>query len=110
MMILRPSVPTPALGRGIGPSFLWTASVTFPMMVTVVYLSAKLGQVTGRALFDNLRSHYPQWFLYIVLSGVLFGNTVEAGADIGGIASAVGILLSVPTSLTVVGVGVVLLA
>ena len=32
-------------GAKLGPSFLWTAPVTFPMMVAVVYLSAKLGQV-----------------------------------------------------------------
>ena len=38
-------------GAKIGPAFLWTAPVTFPMMVAVVYLSAKLGQVTGKGLF-----------------------------------------------------------
>jgi Mn2+/Fe2+ NRAMP family transporter len=27
-------------GAAIGPSFLWTAPVTFPMMCAVVYLSA----------------------------------------------------------------------
>ena len=96
-------------GAAIGLSFLWTAPVTFPMMVTVVYLSAKLGQITGRALFDNLRTCYPRWLLYIILAGVLFGNTVEAGADMGGMASAVGILLPLPTSWTVVAIGTVLL-
>src|SRR5690348_7080672 len=97
-------------GAAIGPSFLWTAPITFPMMFAVVYLSAKLGQVTGRALFDNLRSHFPRWFLYIVLAGVLFGNTVEAGADIGGMASAIGIFWPIPMGWTVVAIGVMLLA
>src|SRR5215208_3338356 len=38
-------------GARIGPSFLRTAPVTFPMMVAVVYLSSKLGQVTGKGFF-----------------------------------------------------------
>jgi hypothetical protein len=37
-------------GAAIGPSFLWTAPVTFPMMCAVVYLAAKLGQVSGKGL------------------------------------------------------------
>ena len=37
-----------AAGAKLGTSFLWTAPVTFPMMVAVVYLSSKLGQVTGK--------------------------------------------------------------
>jgi Mn2+/Fe2+ NRAMP family transporter len=37
-----------AAGATIGPAFLWTALVTFPMMFAVVYLSAKLGQVPGK--------------------------------------------------------------
>jgi Mn2+/Fe2+ NRAMP family transporter len=35
-------------GAKFGPAFLWTAPVTFPMMFAVVYLSAKLGQVSGK--------------------------------------------------------------
>src|SRR3954464_4996155 len=79
-------------GAALGPSFLWTAPVTFPMMVTVVYLSAKLGQVAGKGLFEVIRDHYPKWLLQVALVGVLIGNVIEAGADIGGMAAAVGIL------------------
>jgi Mn2+/Fe2+ NRAMP family transporter len=79
-------------GAQIGPSFLWTAPVTFPMMVAVVYLSSKLGQVTGKGLFDVIRDHYPRWVLQAALIGVIIGNTIEAGADIGGMAAAIGVL------------------
>jgi Mn2+/Fe2+ NRAMP family transporter len=81
-----------AAGAKLGPSFLWTAPVTFPMMCSVVYLSAKLGQVTGRGLFHIIRDYYPRWLLYPVLVGVLIGNTIEAGADIGAMAAAVNVL------------------
>src|ERR1044071_4718745 len=77
-----------AAGAKVGPAILWTAPVTFPMMFAVVYLSAKLGQVAGRGLFHAIRDYYPRWILYPTLVGVLIGNTIEAGADLGGIAAA----------------------
>ena len=83
-------------GAKFGPSFLWTAPVTFPMMFAVVYLSSKLGQVAGKGLFDVIRDHYPKWILQCTLIGVLIGNTIEAGADIGAMAAAINIFLPVP--------------
>jgi NRAMP (natural resistance-associated macrophage protein)-like metal ion transporter len=98
-------------GARIGPSFLWVAPVTFPMMVTVVYLSSKLGQVTGKGLFDVIREHYPRWVLYLALIGVLVGNTISAGADIGGIAAAIGVLApDVPQVYIVVPITLAILA
>src|SRR4051794_15080192 len=76
-------------GAALGTSFLWTAPVTFPMMFAVVYLSAKLGQVTGLGLFDVIRKYYPRWILNLTLIGVMIGNTIEAAADIGGMAAAI---------------------
>src|SRR3954466_10743337 len=61
-------------GAKVGPAFLWTAPVTFPMMVAVVYLSSKLGQVTGKGLFELVRDHYPRWVLQCALIGVIIGN------------------------------------
>jgi NRAMP (natural resistance-associated macrophage protein)-like metal ion transporter len=83
-------------GARFGPAFLWTAPVTFPMMVAVVYLSAKLGQVAGEGLFAVLRRHYSRWLLYPVLGGVLIGNVIEAGADIGGVAAALNVVIPIP--------------
>ncbi len=98
-------------GAQLGYKVLWTAPVTFPMMVAVVYLSGKLGQVTGQGLFRVLRSHYSRWFLYLVLAGVVIGNTIEAGADIGGMAAAIGIMVHLPQwaiVLCVTGISLVL--
>lgn len=83
-------------GAQLGYKVLWTAPLTLPMMIVVVYLSGKLGQVTGQGLFRVLRNHAPGWLLCVVLTGVVFGNVVEAGADIGGMAAALGILFPVP--------------
>jgi NRAMP (natural resistance-associated macrophage protein)-like metal ion transporter len=96
-------------GAQLGYKALWTAPVTLPMMVAVVYLSGKLGQVTGEGLFSVLRSHYSRWFLYTAMTGVVIGNTIEAGADIGGMAAAIGILVHLPQWAIVLGVAAAVL-
>lgn len=98
-----------AAGAALGPSFLWTAPVTFPMMFAVVYLSSKLGQVAGKGLFAVIREYYPRWLLYGSLIGVLIGNTVEAGADLGGMAAALNVIVPVPIGWIVFGITVTIL-
>jgi NRAMP (natural resistance-associated macrophage protein)-like metal ion transporter len=89
-------------GAKFGTGLLWTAPVTFPMMFAVVYLSSKVGQLSGRGLFGVIREHYPPWILRATLLGVLIGNTIEAAANIGGIAAAIELLVPVPPTITIV--------
>ena len=87
-----------------------TAPATFPMMYAVVYLSSKLGQVTGKGLFHVLKEHYARWLLWPILIGVLIGNTIEAGADFGGMAAAINLFVPLPIPILVVGLGSIILA
>lgn len=96
-------------GAALGPSFLWTAPFTLPMMFAVVYLSAKLGQVSGRGLFRVMRDHYSGWLLYPTLAGVLIGNTIEAGADLGGMGAAINLFVPLPVPWLVVAVAAAIL-
>ena len=96
-------------GAKFGPSFLWMAPVTFPMMCAVVYLSAKLGQVVGKGLFDVIKDRYPRWILYPALVGVLIGNIVEAGADIGGMAAGVNLLVPIPIRILILPIALSIL-
>src|SRR5258707_11627868 len=73
-------------GAAFGPAFLWTAPVTCPMMFAVVYLCAKVGQVTGQGLFTIIRRRYSRWILFFLLATALTGNIIEAAADIVGMA------------------------
>ncbi|MGA3127501.1 MAG: Nramp family divalent metal transporter [Candidatus Korobacteraceae bacterium] len=97
-------------GARLGPSFLWTAPVTFPMMFAVVYLCSKLGQVAGRGLFAVIREHYSRPILYFFLITAVVGNIIEAGADIGGMAAALNLLLPIPIGWIVVGITLTILA
>ncbi|MDP4197633.1 MAG: Nramp family divalent metal transporter [Bacteroidota bacterium] len=89
-------------GAKLGPSILWVAPVLYPMMFVVVYLSSKLGQVTGRGLFHVIRRYYSKWLFYPMLIGVLIGNIIEAGADIGGMAAAIHLLVPIPQPIIVI--------
>jgi Mn2+/Fe2+ NRAMP family transporter len=97
-------------GAQFGTQILWMAPVVLPMMFTVVYLSSKLGQVSGRGLFHVIRDFYPRWLLWSVLAGVMIGNTIEAAADLGGMAAALGIFIPLSFPWVVALVAVVLLA
>ena len=99
-----------AAGAKVGPAFLWTAPVTFPMMFAVVYLSAKLGQVTGKGLFAVIRDHYSPRVLWITLIGVLIGNTFEAAADLGGMAAALQLVLPWRFEVLVTMIGIIIFA
>jgi Mn2+/Fe2+ NRAMP family transporter len=96
-------------GAQMGYGALWIAPAMLPMMVAVVYLSGKLGLVTGQGLFTVLRSHSSRWLLYAILIGVIIGNMIEAGADIGAMAAAFAILVHVPQWLLILGVSAVAL-
>src|SRR5919108_6300357 len=80
------------------------------MMVAVVYLSAKLGQVAGQGLFAVIRAYYPRWLLYTTLVGVIIGNTIEAGANLGGMAAALNLFVPLPIPWIVVLTAGVLMA
>ncbi|MGX1164054.1 Mn2+/Fe2+ NRAMP family transporter [Bradyrhizobium sp. USDA 372] len=97
-------------GAQFGTSLLWTAPITFPMMFAVVYLSSKLGQVSGKGLFHVIKDHYSSWVLWPTLIGVLVGNTIEAAADLGGMAAALGLFVPLPAPVIVSGVALAILA
>jgi Mn2+/Fe2+ NRAMP family transporter len=88
-------------------SLLWAAPAAFPMMVAVTYLCSKMSQVTGHGLFEVIREHYPRWLLHLTLIGVVIGNTIEVGADLGGVAAGVNLLIPIPIPWIVFGTAAV---
>src|ERR1039458_9292038 len=51
-------------GAVYGYAMLWVALLTFPLMVAVQLMCARLGMVTGRGLVASVRMHYPRWVLW----------------------------------------------
>src|ERR1043166_5551115 len=79
-------------GASLGLATLWTAIVTLPMMAAIQFICAKIGMVSGMGLAGVLRKHYPRWLLYVAILGLVVANTINAGTDIGAIASAINML------------------
>jgi NRAMP (natural resistance-associated macrophage protein)-like metal ion transporter len=71
---------------GYGP--LWTALFSFPLMVCVQLMCSRLGMVTGRGLAAVVRRRYPRWVLWSACLLLVVANTINIGADLGGMAEA----------------------
>jgi len=75
-------------GASFGYAPLWTALFSFPLMVAVQLMCARLGMVTGRGLAGVIRRTYPGWVLLGACSLLIVANVVNIGADLGGMADA----------------------
>src|SRR5437870_453685 len=83
-------------GASLGFSCLWLALVTLPLMATTQFISAKIGMVSGTGIAGALKRHYPAWVVYPAVFGLVVANTINAGADLGAVAAAVNLFVSVP--------------
>src|SRR5271169_5838542 len=75
-------------GAAYGYATLWIALLTFPLMVAVQLMCARLGMVTGRGLAAAVRTHFPRWVLWSACAILLVANVINIGADLGGMAEA----------------------
>ena len=91
-------------GATYGYATLWTTLAMLPMMSAVQYICAKIGMVSGKGLAGVLREHYPRAVLYPAVLAMVAANTINAGADIGAVAAAIGLIAPVPPAIFVVPV------
>ena len=75
-------------GAVFGYALLWTALISFPLMVSVQMMCGRLGMVTGRGLAGVLRRRYSKWILWGACSLLIIANVVNIAADLGGMADA----------------------
>jgi NRAMP (natural resistance-associated macrophage protein)-like metal ion transporter len=71
-------------GAAFGYAPLWTAIFSFPLMTAVQLMCARLGMVTGRGLAGVIRQRYSKWVLWGACTLLVIANTVNIGADLGG--------------------------
>jgi Mn2+/Fe2+ NRAMP family transporter len=93
-------------GARFGTGFLWTAPLLWPLMAAVQMMCARIGMVTGRGLAGALREKYPRQLLAVVSFALFAANTINVGADLGGMADAAGLLTGLPQSIWVIAFGV----
>ncbi|OUL78114.1 NRAMP family divalent metal transporter, partial [Paraburkholderia hospita] len=97
-------------GAQFGFNMLWTVLLTYPLMVAIQVVSARIGRVSGHGLATNLRRHYPRWLLYGTVVLLLVANTINIAADLTAMGAAVNLLIGGPTHAYTVGLGMFSLA
>jgi len=69
-------------GAQFGLNMLWPMLFTYPLMVAVQAVCARVGRVTGQGLAFNLREVFPNWAVVILVALLFVANTINIGADI----------------------------
>jgi NRAMP (natural resistance-associated macrophage protein)-like metal ion transporter len=90
------------LGYGIG----WTMLLSFPLMVAIQEISARVGRVTGHGISGNVCRHYSPWLLNVVVVLLFIANTVNIAADLAAMADATKLLIGGPGMIYVLFYGV----
>ncbi|HEY4365644.1 MAG TPA: divalent metal cation transporter [Steroidobacteraceae bacterium] len=80
-------------GAQFGFQLAWTLLLTYPLMVVIQAISARIGRTTGHGIAGNLREHYPNWLLQSTVCLLFMANTLNIGADLGAMGEAARLLL-----------------
>lgn len=92
-------------GAQFGFNLLWTLFLTYPLMVGIQVVSARIGRVSGHGLATNIRLHYPAWLLYGIVGLLLVANTINIAADVAAMGEAMKLLAGGPAHLYALGFG-----
>ena len=88
-------------GASFGYAQLWTALFSFPLMVSVQLMCARLGMVTGRGLAGVVRRRYSRGVLWGACALLAVANVFNIGADLAGMAEATKMVTGIDTHLLV---------
>ncbi len=92
-------------GAQFGFGMLWTVCLTFPLMLGIQVISAKIGRVSGHGLATNIRRHYPRPLLYAIVALLLLANVINIAADVAAMGDALTLIIGGPTHLYALGFG-----
>ena len=80
-------------GAQFGFHMLWTMIFTYPLMVGIQMVSARIGCITGRGLAANIKAVFPQSVLFGIVGLLLVANTINVAADIAAMGEALRLLI-----------------
>ncbi len=94
-------------GAQFGFSMLWTVLFTYPLMVGIQIVSARIGRVSGHGLASNIRQHFPAWLLYSIVGLLLVANTINIAADVSAMGHAMTLIVGGSAQTYAIGFGLV---
>jgi NRAMP (natural resistance-associated macrophage protein)-like metal ion transporter len=80
-------------GAQFGFQLSWTLVLTYPLMVAIQAVSARIGRTTGKGIAANIRLNYPKSILRATVALLFIANICNIGADLGAMADASRLLL-----------------
>src|SRR5436309_2372775 len=83
-------------GAQFGFAISWTMLFSYPLMVAIQQISARIGRTTGKGIAGNIRQHYPGWMLESIVWLLFAANTINIGADLGAMGDALTLLIGGP--------------
>src|SRR5581483_9782522 len=84
-------------GAQFGFAPLWSLLFTYPLMVAVQRISAQIGRVTGHGVAWNMHRHFPKSIVYPLVGLLFLANTIQLGADLSAMGSALTLLVGGPS-------------
>jgi NRAMP (natural resistance-associated macrophage protein)-like metal ion transporter len=90
-----------------GYSMMWLMLLSYPLMIAIQEICARIGRVTGIGLAGNMRKHYSASLLYAIVSLLCLANVFNLGADIGAMGAAAQLLVGGSLIPYVIGFSVV---
>ena len=96
-------------GAQFGFLTLWTVVFTYPLMVGIQLVSARIGRVTGHGLASNIGRHFPRPVIYSIVALLVVANTVNIAADIAAMGEALQLVVGGPPHGHAVVIGVICL-
>ncbi|WP_229002250.1 divalent metal cation transporter [Rhizobium sp. AB2/73] len=94
-------------GAQFGYLASWTLVFTYPLMVAVQMISARIGRTTGRGLAGSMAKCYPRWVSVSVTVPLLIANVINLGADLGAMGDAARLLLNGSSLIYIAAFGVI---
>ncbi|MBS0238084.1 MAG: divalent metal cation transporter [Proteobacteria bacterium] len=94
-------------GALVGYSLLWTMLLTYPLIVAVQEISARIGRTTGKGICGNIIGRFSWPLIYGLVGLLFFANVINIGADLGAMGDAGVLLIGGSRLLYVVGFGAI---
>ncbi len=82
-------------GAMFGYGQLWLALFSYPFMVSIQEMCARIGLVTGTGLAGILKKHYSRPILFGAIALLAITNIINIGADLGAMAAATQLVLPI---------------
>jgi Mn2+/Fe2+ NRAMP family transporter len=89
------------IGVQFGFGLAWTLVFSFPLLVAIQEISARMARVTGYGIAGNLRRHTPGWLAAALVLLLSMANVFNLAADLAAMSAVLRLLLAAPALLYV---------